>query len=97
VSDYRNDEERLKDTFDITTEKGDFADWKAGLSVVTRNHISEHDMATLERAFLETQLRMAAHVERTIASRVYSADDIRMMYQLGQRSFPWAKKKKRHG
>ncbi len=94
MSDYRNDEERLKDTFDIDTEKGDFAKWREGLSATARSHISDHDMAVLEMAFLEAQFRMAEHVERTIAGRLYSGDDMQMMYRMGVREFPWAKKRR---
>ena len=92
---YEDDAKRLKETFDISIEKGPFAEWKKGLSASASSHLSEHDMAELGRMFMETQLRMAGEVERTIAARLYSADDLKLMYRMGERRFPWAKKKER--
>ena len=91
MSDWSKVEKRLKETFDIDIEKGAFAEWKKGLSEAARSHLSAHDMAVLDRAFMETQLRMAGLVEETIAKRLYSTKDMELMYRMGERTFPWAK------
>lgn len=91
---YDSEEERLKDTFDIDITKGPFADWAAGLSTTARSHISTHDLAKLEKAFFDVQIRIAQQVENTIAYRLYDENDLRMMFYAGAREFPWQKKVK---
>ncbi len=90
---YQEAAERLKKTFDIDVQRGAFRKWKEGLSDAARSHLSDHDMAELDKAFMDVQIHTAQKVEHTIATRLYSADDMRLMYHMGERTFPWAKPK----